>query len=54
MADRLGTANRIAAQPQARGLPVPNQAYLRLRFNGSIDVFNSNGSIEVIVDVFGT
>jgi len=35
------------------GLPIPNQAYLGVGSNGSLDLFNASGSTNVIVDVFG-
>lgn len=35
------------------GVPVPNQAYLKLGTNGSLDVFNNSGSSDIIIDVFG-
>ena len=35
------------------GLPVPNQAYLRLGSGGNLNVFNAAGSTDIIVDVFG-
>lgn len=48
-----------AARPNAStmnprpGVPVPNQAYLKLGPGGRLDVFNFAGSTDVIVDVFG-
>ena len=48
-----------SAQPLAStlnprpGVAVPNQAYLRLGSNGSLDAFNAHGSTNLIVDVFG-
>jgi hypothetical protein len=47
------------ARPQASimnprpGVPVPNQAYLKLGPGGMLDVFNFSGSTDVIIDVFG-
>jgi hypothetical protein len=35
------------------GVPVPNQAYLKLGSNGSLDIYNNSGSTDIIVDVFG-
>ena len=35
------------------GVPVPNQAYLLVGTNGSIQAFNAWGSTDLIVDVFG-
>ncbi|MEX0848161.1 MAG: hypothetical protein WD023_10330, partial [Ilumatobacteraceae bacterium] len=35
------------------GVPVPNQAYLKLGDGGRLGVYNNNGSTAVIVDVFG-
>ena len=35
------------------GVAVPNQAYLRVGANGSIDAFNAYGQTDLIVDVFG-
>ncbi len=35
------------------GVPVPNQAYLKLGAGGRLDVYNNSGATDVIVDVFG-
>lgn len=35
------------------GVPVPNQAYLKLGPGGMLDVFNFTGSTDVVIDVFG-
>jgi hypothetical protein len=35
------------------GLAVPNQAYLLLGSGGSLDVFNNNGSTDIVIDAFG-
>ena len=35
------------------GVPVPNQAYLKLGPGGSLDVYNNSGSTDIIVDIFG-
>jgi hypothetical protein len=35
------------------GYAVPNQAYLRVGADGSLDAFNANGSTDIVVDVFG-
>jgi hypothetical protein len=35
------------------GVPVPNQAYLKLGSTGRLDVFNFSGSTDVVIDVFG-
>ena len=35
------------------GVPVPNQAYLKLGSSGRLDVYNNSGATDVIVDVFG-
>ena len=35
------------------GVPVPNQAYLKLGPDGRLDVFNNSGSTDVVIDVFG-
>ena len=44
------TASTMNPRP---GVPVPNQAYLKLGTGGQLDVFNNSGSTDVIVDVFG-
>jgi hypothetical protein len=44
------TASTLNPRP---GVPVPNQAYLKLGTNGSIDVFNNSGATDIVVDVFG-
>jgi hypothetical protein len=35
------------------GVPVPNQAYLKLGTGGRLDVYNNTGATNVVVDVFG-
>ena len=35
------------------GVPVPNQAYLKLGPNGQLGVYNFAGSSDIVVDVFG-
>ena len=35
------------------GVPVPNQAYLKLGSGGHLAMFNFAGSSHVIVDLFG-
>ena len=35
------------------GVPVPNQAYLRLGPDGTLQAFNGTGSTDLVVDVFG-
>jgi hypothetical protein len=35
------------------GVPVPNQAYLKLGPNGQLGIYNFAGSSEIVVDVFG-
>ena len=44
------TASTLNPRP---GVPVPNQAYLKLGNGGSLDVYNNSGSTDIIVDVFG-
>ena len=44
------TASTMNPRP---GVPVPNQAYLKLGASGHLDVFNFSGSTDVIIDVFG-
>jgi hypothetical protein len=44
------TASTMNPRP---GVPVPNQAYLKLGTSGHLDVFNFSGSTDVIIDVFG-
>ncbi|MCU1362006.1 MAG: hypothetical protein JWN99_3295, partial [Ilumatobacteraceae bacterium] len=44
------TASTLNPRP---GVPVPNQAYLKLGTNGSLDVFNNSGSTNIVIDVFG-
>ena len=44
------TASTMNPRP---GVPVPNQAYLKLGGAGRLDVFNASGSTDVIIDVFG-
>jgi hypothetical protein len=44
------TASTLNPRP---GVPVPNQAYLKLGVGGGLDVFNSGGSTDVVIDVFG-
>lgn len=44
------TASTMNPRP---GVPVPNQAYLKLGNGGQLDVFNASGSTDVIIDVFG-
>jgi len=48
--DKQPLASTLNPRP---GVPVPNQAYLRLGAGGALSVFNNNGSTDVIVDVFG-
>ena len=49
-----GTMMPLASTMNPRsGVAVPNQAYLRLGTAGSLDVYNSGGSSNIIVDVFG-
>jgi hypothetical protein len=49
-----GSAMPLASTLNPRpGVAVPNQAYLRLGGGGKLDVFNSAGINNVIVDVFG-
>lgn len=35
------------------GVPVPNQAYLKVGAGGKLDVFNASGGTDVIIDIFG-
>jgi hypothetical protein len=35
------------------GVPVPNQAYLKLSADGRLGVYNFAGSSDVVIDVFG-
>lgn len=44
------TASTMNPRP---GVPVPNQAYLKLGSSGNLDVFNFSGTTDVIIDVFG-
>lgn len=44
------TASTMNPRP---GVPVPNQAYLKLGAGGQLDVFNNSGATDVIIDVFG-
>jgi hypothetical protein len=44
------TASTLNPRP---GVPVPNQAYIRLGPGGQLNVFNDAGNTDVIVDVFG-
>jgi hypothetical protein len=49
-----GAAQPLASTLNPRpGENIPNHAYLRLGANGSLDVFNNNGSTDVVIDVFG-
>ncbi len=49
-----GVQRPVASTVNPRpGVPVPNQAYLKLGAAGQLDVFNSSGSTDVIIDVFG-
>ncbi len=43
------TASTMNPRP---GVPVPNQAYLKLG-GGTLEVFNHSGSTDVVIDVFG-
>jgi hypothetical protein len=48
-----GASRPLAATLNPRvGVPVPNQAYLKLG-GGRLGIYNSSGSTDVIVDVFG-
>lgn len=44
------TASTMNPRP---GVPVPNQAYLKLGSSGQLEVFNNSGTTDVIIDVFG-
>ncbi|MEO7397601.1 MAG: hypothetical protein ABIW84_03470, partial [Ilumatobacteraceae bacterium] len=49
-----GVAMPLASTLNPRpGVPVPNQAYLRVGTGGSLDAFNASGTTDLIVDVFG-
>jgi hypothetical protein len=49
-----GVAMPTAATLNPRpGVPVPNQAYLKLGPGGRLDVFNFAGTTHVVIDVFG-
>ena len=43
---------RRALNPRV-GVPVPNQAYLKLGAGGQVQLFNNTGSTDFVVDVFG-
>lgn len=47
----LSRPNASTMNPRP-GVPVPNQAYLKLG-GGTLEVFNNSGSTDVIIDVFG-
>ncbi len=49
-----GTTQPLASALNPRvGVPVPNQAYLKLGAGGAVSVFNFTGSTDVLLDVFG-
>ena len=49
-----GDAIPVASTLNPRaGVPVPNQGYLRLASDGTLQAFNNAGSTDLIVDVFG-
>lgn len=49
-----GTAKPLAATMSPRpGVPVPNQAYLKLGPGGRLSLYNNSGETDLIVDVFG-
>jgi hypothetical protein len=49
-----GTDRPLASTSNPRpGVPVPNQAYLKLGAGGAIDVFTQLGQSDIVVDVFG-
>ena len=48
----VGRPNASTMNPRP-GVPVPNQAYLKLGTDGHLEVFNHSGDTDVIVDVFG-
>jgi len=49
-----GSARPTASIANPRpGVPVPNQAYLKLGPGGQLDIYNNSGSTHVVVDVFG-
>ena len=35
------------------GVPVPNQAYLKLGTDGRLSLYNYTGDTDVVIDVFG-
>ena len=49
-----GTGRPVASTMNPRpGVPVPNQAYLKLGSAGELAVFNNSGNTDVVIDVFG-
>jgi hypothetical protein len=44
------TASTLNPRP---GVPVPNQAYLKLGAGGALSVYNNTGTSDIVVDVFG-
>jgi hypothetical protein len=49
-----GTARPLAATMNPRpGVPVPNQAYLKLGTDGKLSLYNYQGSTDVVIDLFG-
>jgi hypothetical protein len=49
-----GSPRPLAATMNPRpGVPVPNQAYLKLGPGGRLSVFNYSGSTDVVIDLFG-
>lgn len=49
-----GSARPFAATMNPRpGVPVPNQAYLKLGPDGRLSLYNFTGSTDVVIDLFG-
>lgn len=49
-----GSGRPVASTVNPRpGVPVPNQAYLKLGSAGELAVFNNSGNTDVVIDVFG-
>ena len=49
-----GGTRPLAATVNPRpGVPVPNQAYLKLGAGGELDLYNLTGRTDIVIDVFG-